>query len=96
MNNQNLKQNLVKLTAIVVLTLPTVLLQAQTSQAIPLDGILDSAGKAFVRALFNLPPEPPEAPKEVITTEVIATPDNSNVTDPGSISTDTTDIVIQN
>jgi hypothetical protein len=91
MKNQRAKNNLIKIMAVAAVVVPTVLLQAQSSQAIPLDGILDSAGKAFVRGLFNLPPEQPEAPKEVT-----AVPDNSNVPDPASVSTETTDIIEQN
>jgi hypothetical protein len=54
--------------AIVAVTLPTVLMQAQSSQAIPLDGILDSAGKSFVQNLFGIgsqkPAEPAQKPSD--------------------------------
>jgi hypothetical protein len=86
MNNPNIKQNLVKLTAIVTVVIPTILLQAQSSQAIPLDPILDSAAKAFVQRLLGLPVDPrPEEPRA----EVPAAPENPIVTDPVSVPTDT-------
>jgi hypothetical protein len=46
--------------AIVAASITTSLLPAQ---AIPLDGILDSAGKSFVRGMFGLPPEQQETPQ---------------------------------
>jgi hypothetical protein len=58
------KQNLFKIMAISVIILPTVLLQAQSSQAIPLDGILDSAGKSFIQNLFGIAPAPKPAEPE--------------------------------
>lgn len=64
MSNQNVKFNLVKVVAIAAVILPTVLLQAQSSQAIPLDGILDAAGKSFLINLFGgaAAPKPAEQP----------------------------------
>ena len=56
--------------------LPTVLLQAQSSQAIPLDGILDAAGRSFLQNLFGgaaaqKPVEQP-APTEAENTDTAA------------------------
>jgi hypothetical protein len=64
MNNQNVKQNLFKFMAVAAVISSTVLLQAQSSQAIPLDGILDSAGKSFVQNLFGIPAEKPAEPQQ--------------------------------
>ena len=69
------RSHLVKTIAIAAMILPTVLLQAQSSQAFPLDGILEAAGKSFLQNLFgggaqNKPAESPPA-----TTEA----DNSNL-----------------
>lgn len=54
--------------AIAAVILPTVIMQAQSSQAIPLDGILDSAGKSFVQQLFGIsspkPAEPAQKPTD--------------------------------
>ena len=90
MNNQTAKKNIVKIMAIAAVILPTVLLQAQSSQAIPLDGVLDSLGKTFVRRLFNLPAEnPQESPQPPTEAENTNTPalETSN-SDGGEISTD--------
>ncbi|WP_309745481.1 MULTISPECIES: hypothetical protein [unclassified Chamaesiphon] len=90
MNNQTAKKNIVKIMAIAAVILPTVLLQAQSSQAIPLDGILDSFGKAFVRGFFGLPAEnPQESPQPTTETENPNTsaPETSN-SDGAEISTD--------
>jgi hypothetical protein len=46
--------------AIVAASITTIILPAQ---AIPLDGVLDSAGKAFVRGMFGLPAEQQETPQ---------------------------------
>jgi hypothetical protein len=46
--------------AVVATSITTSLLPAQ---AIPLNDILDSAGKSFVRSLFGLPPERKETPQ---------------------------------
>jgi hypothetical protein len=51
------KQNLVKVVAISAAIGSSILLQAQSSQAVPLDNILDSAGKSFVQQLFGRPEE---------------------------------------
>ena len=82
MSNQNIKPNLVKIIAIAAVILPTVLLQAQSSQAIPLDGILDSAGKSFVQNLFGgapaqKPVEPEQATAEAENTGTPAADANS-------------------
>lgn len=90
MNNQTAKKNIVKIMTIAAVILPAVLLQAQSSQAIPLDGILDSAGKAFVRGFFGLPAEnPQESQQPAAETENTNTPapETSN-SDSGEISTD--------
>ncbi|PSB56413.1 hypothetical protein C7B77_11945 [Chamaesiphon polymorphus CCALA 037] len=50
--------------AIVAITLATILMQAQSSQAIPLDEILDSAGKSFVQQLFGRPVEKKQEQKQ--------------------------------
>ncbi|WP_295620212.1 hypothetical protein [Chamaesiphon sp. GL140_3_metabinner_50] len=49
------KQNLFKVVAISAAIGSSILLQAQSSQAIPLDDILDSAGKSFVQQLLGRP-----------------------------------------
>ena len=84
MSNQNVKFNLVKVVAIAAVILPTVLLQAQSSQAIPLDGILDAAGKSFLINLFGgaAAPKPAEQPA---TTET----ENTNPAAAGAENTDT-------
>ena len=73
MNDQNIKPNLVKIIAIAAVVLPTVLLQAQSSQAIPLDGILDSAGKSFIQNLLGTP-----APKSAESQQPAANSENTN------------------
>jgi hypothetical protein len=88
MNDHNFKQDIIKFTAIVAVVISTVLLQAQSSQAIPLDGVLDSAAKAFVQRLLGLPVDQPEEPKENP-----ATTESPDVSAPEAISTD---IVEQN
>ncbi len=55
------KQNIVKVVAISAAIVSSIVLQAQSSQAVPLDDILDSAGKSFVQQLFGRPePKKPE------------------------------------
>jgi hypothetical protein len=68
-NNQSIKPNLVKIIAIVSVIVPTILLQAKSSQAIPLDGILDSAGKSFLQNLFGGAPAQKPVEPEAATTE---------------------------
>jgi hypothetical protein len=53
MSNPTRRSQLIKTIAIAAMILPTVLLQAQSSQAIPLDDILDAAGKSFLQKLFG-------------------------------------------
>jgi hypothetical protein len=90
-NNQNRIPNLVKIIAIAAVTLPTVLMQAQSSQAIPLDGILDSAGKSFIQNLFGGAAKKAEEPTQKPTADAKENPDaqaqDPNPTDSESIST---------
>jgi hypothetical protein len=67
MNNKQMFSSLVKVMAIAAVTIPTVLMQAQSSQAIPLDDILDSAGKSFVQNLFGRPDKPKETEQKTDT-----------------------------
>jgi hypothetical protein len=49
-------------------------MQAQSSQAIPLDDILDSAGKSFVQNLFGIPKKPADS-EHKSTTDASHNPD---------------------
>jgi hypothetical protein len=78
------KQNLVKVVAISVAIGSSILLQAQSSQAIPLDDIFDSAGKSFVQQLLGRPEQKkPEQkqPAEPADANNATSTEDSNATD---------------
>ena len=75
------KKNLLKVVAISAAIGSSILLQAQSSQAIPLDDILDSAGKSFVQQLLGRPePKKPEQKQPAEQADGTSTED-SNATD---------------
>lgn len=77
------KQNLVKVVAISAAIGSSILLQAQSSQAIPLDDILDSAGKSFVQQLLGRPEQKKPAqqqPAEEADANNEASTEDSNTT----------------
>ena len=53
------KQHLFRIAIISAVVLPSILLQAEKSQAIPIELLLDSAGKAILQNIFRVPVEQP-------------------------------------